>query len=397
MFNIKNKLEPNLKIALENKYYKTYRVLIHTKNMCDKIYNKIISSRGNVIRYIPSIQCISSSISSNTIERLLEYPQVDYITFDDYAILCASSVLAANGVYSSKKYRLTGKDINIGIVDSGIYPHPDIINPENKILKFTDLINEFQYPYDDHGHGTFISGLICSSGYSSKGMYKGIAEKSKIHMIKAFNSMGKGYISDILFSIDTLIKESEENNIKVLCLPFEIINNDYFILSLFSELFDIAINKNIIVVVPSGNNGSQSSIRGISTLTNCITVAGVDTRNHIIKPSFLSSSGSLGKLDKPDLSAASEEICSLKSDITYIPEINGRKIYPRKLEIPYTSYSGTSCSAAFVSGICALLIENNKNLTFKDVLSILKVSCKLQEFNKCHQGSGILDLDKCLI
>ncbi len=397
MFSLKSKLDPNLRIAMENNYYKNYRVLIHCKHMCDKIHNLLISHKNTVIRYIPSIQCISAFISSQIIERLLERPQIDFITFDDYALLSGSSVLAANGIHSQPKHNLTGKDITIGIVDSGLYPHSDILNPENRIKKFTDLINQYQYPYDDNGHGTFISGLISGSGYSSKGMYKGIATKSNIYMIKAFNQTGKGYISDILFSIELLLNESENLNLRVICLPFEIIHNDYFILELFSTLFDIAINKNIIIVVPAGNNGpSPGSIRGISTLKNCITVGGVDTRSNPAETCSFSSSGPFAKLDKPDLCAASQEICSLKSDTFYVPEKNGAKIYPNHLDVAYTTFSGTSCSAAYIAGLCALLLENNSNLTFKDIVSILKVSCKLQKFSKWNQGAGIVDLYKCL-
>ena len=71
---------------------------------------------------------------------------------------------------------MTGKGIGIGIIDSGVYPHCDLLNPSNRIKKFVDIVNNLNYPYDDNGHGTFMSGLICGSGYGSKGMYKGVAK-----------------------------------------------------------------------------------------------------------------------------------------------------------------------------------------------------------------------------
>ena len=397
MFSLKNKLSPNLRIAVTNKYYKNYRVIIHCKTMCDKISDKILSYKGLVIRYIPSIQCVSAYLPSSTIERLLEFPQVDYIAFDDFSLLCGASVLAANGMSQRAAHKFTGKGITLGIVDSGVYPHPDLINPQSKIIKFLDLINDFKYPYDDNGHGTFISGLISGNGYSSKGMYKGIAEDSKIYMIKAFNRTGKGYISDVLFSIETLLKEAEEHNIKVLCLPFELIDNDYFILNLFSDLFEIAIKKNIIVVVPSGHNGgAEGSMRGISTLKNCITVSGLDTRSNIIKPCSFASLGPVGKYDKPDLSAACEDLCSLRSDVKYISESNGKKLYPRLIDNPYTTFSGTSCSAAYIAGVCALYLENNSKLVFKDLQSLLSISCNSHDISRFNQGAGTVDLFRTL-
>ena len=397
MFWFRNKLDNDLKKIVKSNSYKNIRVIIHCKTLHEKIENKIKSLGGKVLSTIPSLNCICANISPKVIDRLMEYPYINYITFDSYGFLCGDSVLSANGVVWGEKYRLTGKGICIGIVDSGTYPHPDLLSPKNKILKFVDLINNYKYPYDDNGHGTAISGIICGSGYLSKGVYKGIAENSYIYSIKAFNDLGKAYISDILFAINKLIEESEEFNIKVICLPFEITENDNFILSLFSKLFKLAVKKNIIVVVPSGHNGNNdSSMRGIAILENCITVGGLDTTSPIIKPYSNSSTGPSSKIDKPDLSAACVNIQSLNSNINFIPERNGVKIYPQSLENPYTVYTGTSCAAAYISGICALLFENNPQLTFSDILSLFKVSCNLLDIPKPIQGRGIVALNKLL-
>lgn len=396
MFLFKSKLDHNLETALNNKYYKSYRVLIQCKSLRESVENKIRSHKGEVIRSIPSLNSICAKVSPSMITRLIEYPEINYIAFDSFAFLCGISVLTANGVTFQERYKLTGKDIGVGIVDSGVYPHPDITNSNNKIRKFLDIINGLSYPYDDNGHGTFISGLICGNGISSKGVYRGIAENSHIYSIKAFNDLGKAYVSDILFSIETLIKESKEHNIKVICLPFELTDNDYFILSLFSKLFDSAISNGITVVVPAGHNGnSDGSIKGIATLKNCITVAGMDTTGQI-KPYKNCSSGPYGKFEKPDLAAACVEICSLNSNTNYISERNGVKLYTRPLEKPYTVYTGTSCAAAYVAGVCALLYENNPQIEFKNILSLIKMSCTFLDLNKGLQGSGIIDLNKLL-
>jgi subtilisin family serine protease len=398
MFSFKSKLDPNLKIAIAKKYYKNYRVIIQCSTLAESIEKKVKSYKGTVVHFIPIINCICAILSSNAIERIVEFPQVNYITFDSHGILCGRNVLSSNGILLQKRFNLTGKNICIGLIDSGVYPHPDLLNPKNKIKKFVDIIGECKYPYDDNGHGTCMSGIICGSGHLSKGANKGIAENSSIYSIKAFNSLGKGYISDILFSIQILINDANDFNIKVICLPFELISNDYFIISLFSKLFNIAINQNIAIVVPSGHNGNtDGSIRAIATLENCIVVGGVDTNNGTIKPYKHSSSGSFSKVDKPDVSAAAVDILSLNSNTDYISERNGVKMYPRSLENPYISYSGTSCASAYISGVCAVLYENNPDLSFKDLVSLLKVSCNLVDIPKGIQGAGIVDLNKLLL
>ncbi|MCY6958135.1 S8 family serine peptidase [Clostridium brassicae] len=398
MFSIKNKIDYNLRNAMKNKVYKKYRVIIHCKSLTlyPKIQNIIKKYNNEIISSTASIGCISCLLSSKTIEKLTEYPEIDYITFDNYALLCGSSILSANGISFESKYNLTGKGVCIGLVDSGVYPHPDLKKPNNKIAEFTDLINNLHYPYDDNGHGTFISGILSSSGYSSKGMYKGIAEKSNIYMIKAFNKLGRGYISQILEAIDILINNSEKYNVKVICLPFEIIEYDEFILSLFSKLFHMAVEKNIIIVVPSGHNTNlEYSMRGIALLKDCLTVGGIDTTSH--KTPYLgSSSCPNNRFEKPDLSAACVNICSLNSNIYYISERNGKKLYPQPLEQPYTVYTGTSIAAAYISGVCALLYENNPNLTFKDICSLIKLSTNMLNFPKSLQGLGMINLNKIM-
>ncbi|MCB2290377.1 S8 family serine peptidase [Clostridium sp. CS001] len=396
MFSFKNKLDPTLRHSLLSKLYENYRVIIYCKSLEIKTLNKIKSLKCDILRHIPSISCICAILTPSAIDRLLEYPQITYICFDSYAHLCGNSILSSNGISFQSNYELTGKGVGIGIIDSGVYPHCDLLNPSNKIKKFVDLVNNLNYPYDDNGHGTFISGLICGSGYGSKGMYKGVAKESHLYMIKAFNKLGKGFISDILFSLETLINESSDFNIKVLCLPFETLETNEFVLSLFSTLFELAVSKNLVIIVPSGSsNNIKSSIRGISTLANCITVGGYDSTKDP-KIYEYSSCGPYQKLDKPNLIAACVDICSLTSDTKFISEKNGMKLYPPHITNLYTSYTGTSCSAAFISGICALLYENNKNLCFKDTLALLKLSCSLINFPKYMQGAGIINLEKLL-
>lgn len=396
MLSFRGKLSADLKITLDNKSYKNYRVIVHCKTMFEDIEKKIKTYKCELIHSIPEINCLSAVLSPSAINKLIEYPEVDHIEFDGMAYLCSKSVLNANGVAYQERYRLTGKGVGIGLVDSGVYPHQDLLSPNNKIKKFEDILNQYKYPYDDNGHGTFMAGILCANGKLSKGLYKGVAESSHICCIKAFNSLGRAFISDTLYAIYRLLEESTEYNLKVMCLPFELTDFNPFILSLYSKLFKIAWSKDITVVLPSGHMGNaECSLTGIATLENCITVAGIDTTS-VKKPYKYSSCGPFGKLEKPDLCAACVDICSLNSASSYIPERNGMKIYPQPLDEPYTNYSGTSCAAAYIAGVCALLYENKPDINCKDVVSLLKVSCNLLEISKWLQGAGMVDLNKLL-
>ncbi|MGL5150549.1 MAG: S8 family serine peptidase, partial [Clostridium sp.] len=214
-----------------------------------------------------------------------------------------------------------------------------------------------------------------------------------IYCYKAFDKLGKGYASDILFSIENLIKLSSEHNIKILCLPFEQLSYNSFILSLFKDMFDVCCKNNIIPIVPSGSKlNTDGSIMGISTLSNCITVGGLDTSSAVNKPYAYSSCGPYKRTTKPNLIAAASNIVVLNSDSEFISEKNGIKVYPPKLDLSYKTYSGTSLSTAFVSGICALLFEKNTTFNFDDIYSLLRICCEQNDFPKNQQGEGVINL-----
>lgn len=391
MFFLNKKLSPDLKKAINKKLFKKYRVIIHYKNLVELIGKKIKSYRGNIIRIIPSINCISAELSPRAIERLIEYPAVSYITFDECLMLCGTSVLTSNAVVLHENLEYTGKNVCIGIIDSGVYPHTDLMKPTNKLKGFIDILNNAKYPYDDNGHGTFMAGIVCGSGQTSKGLYKGVARDSKIFMIKAFNSLGRGYVSDLLYSIELLINLKEENKIKIILIPCELLSQNSFIISLFDKIFMKCKESGLLIVVPSGNNGNtEGTMMGFATLDSCLTVGGVDTKTSI-KPYINSSGGFSGKTNKPEFVAAAVDLCSLNADTSYISEKNGIKLYPKKFDKPYTYFQGTSCSSAFIAGIAALLYEKNPEYTIDDIISTLKLSSKPIDFPKYLVGFGMID------
>lgn len=391
MLFYKNKLDKNLEYFMNNNCYKEYRVLIKYEHTCNSIIKKITSA-GGFLYNLDISNVICAKINSKLILRLIEYPEVKYITFDEYLFLCGMSVSTANNIHFKNDFSLSGNNIGIGIVDSGIFPHQDLTSPSNRIYSFTDLINNLSYPYDDNGHGTCISGIIAGNGQCSNGLYRGIAPHSKLYCYKAFDAHGKGFASDVLYSLESLISNSKDFNLKLLCLPFEILTPNIFITDLFNNTFMKAIDEGITPIVASGSIPNSSHfINGISALSSCITVGGVDSTKSL-SPYKYSSCGNYKKTKKPDLSAASCNITSLNSDISYISENNGVKLYPNKLDASYKAFSGTSIAAAFITGISALLYEKDPSLTFKDVLSLLKLSCNSHDLDNNLIGEGIIDL-----
>lgn len=62
----------------------------------------------------------------------------------------------------------SGRGISIAVLDTGISPVADFIEPNNRIVAFLDLVNGRTEPYDDNGHGTQLTGTFSAiSSFSS--------------------------------------------------------------------------------------------------------------------------------------------------------------------------------------------------------------------------------------
>ena len=394
MFSSNKKLDPNLRSLLYLNNEKKYRILVKYKVFQDSILNKIISYKGSIIRQIECCNIICASLDSKGIDRLSEYPEIDYISLDNCFSLCGMSVSSANKVRISTSLSLSGKGITVGIIDSGVYPHKDLTLPYNRINFFCDLINDFPYPYDDNGHGTSICGIIAGNGEASNEIYVGVAKSTSICCFKAFDKTGKGFVSDVLFALQELIKMSSEHNIKVLCLPFETLYFDSFIFNNFNTLLQLAIKEGLTPVVPSGSNINKSdSLTGIALSKNCLTISGIDTTSKIISYPY-SSAGSIKKDKKPDFCAACVDIMSLNTNTSFLPIKNSIRIFPPKLTSSYRTFTGTSAATAYISGICCLLYELDSNLTFDDILSLLKLLAIPLDIPKNQQGLGRININK---
>ncbi|MGL5649821.1 MAG: S8 family peptidase [Clostridium sp.] len=398
MFKFKSKLDCNLQMSLKKDIYKKYRVLVKCKTLFSSTLKKISSFKDALIYSLEPCMLISCNLTKGQILSLSEYPEVEKIFFDEYLFLCGITISNANNYHkgtSTLKY--FGKNICVGIIDSGVYPHIDLTRPSNKIVLFKDLLHNRSFPYDDNGHGTAMAGIICGNGFSSNGMCTGIAPLSKIISYKAFDGLGKGFASDILFSIQDLTNISSEHNIKVLCMPFEMLSNNHNISSAFELMLNYVVSKKIIPVLPAGSTlNSEFGMSDLALIKNALTIGGLSTTSNS-KPYPYSSKAPFKKTKKPDFACACDSIITLNSDTSYISEKNGLKIYPKNIDAKYKTLSGTSISTAFVSAICAILFEYDKNLTIDDIKSIINLSCSnTKEHDINIVGNGIINLGKLL-
>lgn len=395
LFGFSNKLDKAIIPYMNLNSKRKIPVIVCSRSDSKVVRNKIISCGGKLKYEYPSINSFACEVSPMGIDRLSEIPEVSFICFDHKASLCLRKAHDILGINYAHIFKLSGKGIGIGLVDSGVFPHNDLISGKRCIRYFKDLVNGFESPYDDNGHGTFMCGCISSSGSLSDGMYSGIAPDADLCIVKAFDASGNGFMSDIIAAIDILISIYKEKNIRVICLPFEFPYINEIKVNPLSNIVNIALSNSIAVVAPSGNHGPQPySVYCPGNIKDVITVGGTSCLDNNVKNCRVVGFSGRGPLIdgtvKPDIVSPCSNITSLSSDILYIP--TSKKV--PNLKTPYTTASGTSISCALISGICSLILEKTPTLTPKDLKSILCLSTMSIGENKFSQGSGFFIFDK---
>lgn len=136
----------------------------------------------------------------------------------------------------------TGAGIKVGIIDTGIdIDHPDLIGNIKGGYNATSKKKSFN---DDNGHGTHVAGIIAAID-NDIGVV-GVAPEAVLYAVKALDSTGNGYISDVIEGIEWCIA----NNIDIINMSIGMAIDS----TLLHESVIKAHNSSIILVAAAGNN-----------------------------------------------------------------------------------------------------------------------------------------------
>lgn len=342
---------------------------------------RYFKEKHNIIAEFPFINAVALEIKSNEILELCNNSWVKFITKQSNVMALMN---VARNVLNIDK-TLTGEDITICYIDTGIKPHGDFTICKNRIIKFIDLFENKKIPYDDNGHGTFVAGVGSGNGCLSGGKYKGIAPESNIISIKALNSNGEANAIVILEAMQWVYDNYKKYNIKVVCMSFgsEPLGLNDPIMKGAESLWD----RGIVVVAAAGNSGPEfQTIKSPGISSKIITVGGMnDNRldNDEFNENFFeianfSSRGPALRRYKPDLIAPAVNInsCSVDSQNSY------------------TVLSGTSVATPMIAGMCALMFEKNSNYSPDIIKYKLLSCCKSLTFNRNLEGNGLPNMSK---
>jgi hypothetical protein len=227
-----------------------------------------------------------------------------------------------------------GNNVLVAVIDSGVdVSHPDLSGA------VAQSFNAIETPDAPHKHGTSIAGLIAAHG-----RLMGSAPGARILAIRAFDPAGssaEGTTFGILKSLDWAAAKGAH----VINMSFAGPADPAIHRSL-----EAARKKNIVLIAAAGNAGAKSPPLYPAADPNVIAVTATDADDNLFEPSNRGSHIAVA--------APGAQI------LVAIP--NGG----------YEVSSGTSYSAAEVTGIVALMLERKSNLTPDQVRGILMATAR---------------------
>lgn len=388
---------------------KKFSVIVEFKNDCD--YNSAVQDchsvatrnfRTNVNHELKRTSCCSMELTPSALEDLLDScPNINKIYFDREvtALLdVATPSVQAKEVIRQNKI-LTGQDVTIAVIDTGIYPHEDL---GDRIIEFKDFINNEDVAYDDNGHGTHCAGDAAGNGNASDGLYKGPAPNAYLIGVKVLNKLGSGSLSTVMAGVEWCMDYNDSNpehKINIISMSlgseaqkYEKVTDDPMV-----KAVEAAWESGIVVCVAAGNAGPDpETIASPGVSEKVITVGAIDDQNSPdrkgdIIADFSSRGPTLYGKDKPDVVAPGVNIVSLRSPNSYLDKLQKAN----RVDTNYFSLSGTSMATPICAGVVALIIESNPKLNPNDVKRRLLQGAE-KWGNKYIYGKGYISAERSI-
>jgi serine protease AprX len=392
-----------------------------------QVASEVARVGGTVTARLGIIHGFAATMSQAAIEELRADPTVVSVS-PDAPLSPASDGYDASGDVNSMdsttdysgatawwRAGYTGAGVDVALIDTGVAP-VEGLNAANKVVYGPDLSVESQASnltnLDTFGHGTFMAGLIAGHDGSLQApydqapasTYRGMAPDARIVSIKVGSADGGTDVSQVIAAIDWVVQHAHDPgfNMRVINLSYGTNSTQSYVLDPLAYAAEVAWNNGIVVVAAGGNYGFQNHMNNAPALADpavdpyLIAVGSTDpngtaTMSDDVVTDF-SPWPKCGATRGVDLVAPGSHLQGLRVPNSYI-DAN----YPGgRLDDRYFRGSGTSESAAIVSGAAALVLQKYPNAT-PDRVKKLLTSTGFQICGKSQAiGGGELQLSKAL-
>ena len=274
----------------------------------------------------------------------------------------------------------TGAGATVAVVDTGVADVPELAGRLTHLDVTGDGVG------DGYGHGTFVAGLVAGTGV-------GVAPAAQVVDVKVGHNDGSTSLIEVLAGLQAV---AEDPNVDVVNLSLSSGSQ----LDPADDPLDIALDElrasGVVVVVPAGNDGpAAGTVSAPGTDTNLLTVGGLDENGTAARKDDAvanwSARGGAG-IAAPDVVAPGAHVISLglPGSVIWNANPSARRDGNRFIG------SGTSFSAAVVSGAAAVLLGARPDLTAGQVDGLLHSTAYDVRGPQAGAGAGGVDLGAAL-
>jgi len=336
------------------------KVLIGFKEKPGPAQQAMVKGLGGKIKYTYNIiPAIAASVPEVAINVLQKNPNITNVELDNQVFALKQTLpwgvdrIDAEVVHASNK----GAGVDVAIIDTGIDgEHEDLIVAGGK--SFVDYTGDYS---DDNGHGTHVAGTIAALD-NGVGVV-GVAPAANLYALKALNSGGIGYVSDIIAAIqwasDPDGNGSADDRLDIINMSFGADRGNIFL----KWACNLAYRDGLLLVAAAGNDYG-GAVDYPAAYDSVIAVSATDSNDEL---AYFSSTGKQVELAAP-----------------------GVDINSTSLGGGYTEHDGTSMASPHVAGTAALVIASG-------ISDVIEVRAKLQDtaedigLSTREQGYGLVD------
>ncbi len=320
------------------------------------------------------------------------------------------NITKAIGAQAAWASDVTGKDVTVAVVDTGIVPVPGL-DKDDKVTDGPDLSFESQSAstryLDGYGHGTHMAGIIAGedTGYDPKHpsstMFAGVAPDAKLLNMKVATGDGGADVSQIIAAIDWVVanRDASGMHVRVLSLSYGTESTQPWEVDPLAKAVENAWAHGILVVASAGNDGLDADhlvmpaadphVLAVGAADN----AGTATTSDDVVADF-TNGGNAAR--RPDVLAPGKSVVSLRDPGSYIDQLHPEGLVPQDPAQRFFRGSGTSQSAAVVAGEAALLFSAEPKLTPDQVKALLMGTARPLATANPAQGAGVTDVGRAV-
>ncbi len=345
-------------------------VIMQTFGAPGDLAQKARTSGGEDVSELGAVNGVAADLTPQQLYGLASDPNVKWVSLDSTMLssgkdsesdgpsrLATTYPVSADAV-PAWNAGVTGEGVTVAVIDSGLTASRDFAERIAGSFNFTSSDST----RDDNGHGTYVAGII--AGDDEK--FSGIAPEARILSLKVSGKDGTARVSDTIRALQWVVDHKDDYAIRVVNISLNSSIPDSYRQDPLDAAVEQAWGHGIVVVAAAGNFGTDAySVDHAPANDPYVITAGAFNDNGTggLADDTVASWSSRGVtadgFAKPELVAPGVHIVSTLAKKSLLANVAAGSIVQGR----YVDLSGTSASAAIVSGAVALLLEREPGLT----------------------------------